>query len=479
MSSNFLLTAVTKALNDTSAAYCILHDWTRLGDGSATDIDLAIEPSGIAAFEAALRSNRSAEIVQLIHYEVGGYYFVTRSREYGREHFLSVDAIVDYRKDGRIYLRNAELLKGRRKWDDLWIAGPESELAYLLIKKVSKHELPQHQRLRLRELYSALPGRTTVKLSARLFGCRWGSRVDRWIAGSAWREFESSLPRLHRALRRQAIRRDPVNALRYHVPDVGRLWQRWRYPTGLFVAVLGPDGSGKSTLIARLRRSLSAPFRQSHAFRLRPDIFRRNSNAVDPHPHEKTQLPYFLCLLKGLYFILDYSLGYHLYIRPKLVRSDLVLFDRYYDDIFIDPRRYRYAGPQWLLRFVRALVPRPDLFLVLNAPVDTLLARKYEVPRIEVRRQSVEYVNFAAKLSNAFILDATLPPDRLADVASDLCMAYMQDRYLKRRGLWFDVDSHTPGAPAVVNIGESHWNDLSPIHRANKRARLTQSTRTW
>ena len=475
MPRNILLAAVIDALNDSKSAYCILHGWTRLGDGFATDIDLAIEPAGLGAFEKALHTKSFAEIVQLIHYEVGGYFFVIRSLGTILTTYLSIDVIVDYRIDGRIYLRNKDLLKDRRKWNDLWIAGQESELAYLLVKKVSKQALPPHQKVRLRELYDALPERASEVIN-QLFGNRWGHQVDSWIAASRWREFDSSLPRLLRALRGRAFRKDPLNALRYHLPDAQRLWRRWCYPTGLFVALLGPDGSGKTTLISHLRTALSAPFRQSRTFRLRPDILRRNSGAVDPHPHEKPPRPYLLCFPKALFCILDYSVGYHLYIRPKLVRSDLVLFDRYYDDIFIDPRRYRYAGPQWLLRFIHAFVPRPDLFLVLSAPADTLLARKNEVPLIEARRQSLAYVKFAATVPNAFSLDATLPPDQLVELAAALCTAHMRDRYQKRRGLWFDIDSQAPGERPLLKPGRGHRNSLSLTRKPDSP---THSARTW
>ena len=474
MPRDSLLGAVIDALNGSGAAYCILHGWTRLGDGLATDIDVAMEPTGLVAFEQALRTTRFAEIVQLINYEVGGYFFVIRSTDAAPATCLSVDVIVDYRAEGRIYLRNQDLLKDRTRWNDLWIAGQESELAYLLIKKVSKLTLPLHQKVRLNELCRTDPQRATAVIT-RLFGHRWGRQLDRWIAASEWPEFESSLPRLRRALRRQALHKDPLNAVRYHLSDVRRLWQRSCYPTGLFIALLGPDGAGKSTLITNLRSALSAPFRQSRTFRLRPDIFQLNSNATDPRPHEKPPLPYLLCFLKALVFILDYVVGYHLYVRPKLVRSDLVLFDRYYDDIFIDPRRYRYAGPQWLLRFVYAFVPRPDLFLVLNAPVDALLARKNEVPRIEARRQALEYVNFAARLPNAFILDATLPPDQLVKVAADVCMTYMRDRYQGRRHLWFNRYPRVSREPASLNICEAHPITFSLTRKLNRR---TESART-
>ena len=51
-------------------------------------------------------------------------------------------------------------------------------------------------------------------------------------------------------------------------------------------------------------------------------------------------------------FFLDHWVGYIFKVRPALGRSNFVIFDRYFHDVLVDPRRYRYGGPSWYAKFL-------------------------------------------------------------------------------------------------------------------------------
>jgi len=100
-------------------------------------------------------------------------------------------------------------------------------------------------------------------------------------------------------------------------------------------------------------------------------------------------------------FLLDYFVGYWLVIRPSLTRHSLVIFDRYFHDIEVDAKRYRYAGPRWLVHLLSHLVPTPDLFFMLSAPPTVLASRKREVVSTELLQLCIRYQQFASRLPNA------------------------------------------------------------------------------
>ena len=50
-----------------------------------------------------------------------------------------------------------------------------------------------------------------------------------------------------------------------------------------------------------------------------------------------------MSLAKLVYWLMAYTVGYWLSVRPQLSRGRLVLFDRYLLDALADPRRYRYG----------------------------------------------------------------------------------------------------------------------------------------
>ena len=206
----------------------------------------------------------------------------------------------------------------------------------------------------------------------------------------------------------------------------------------IFVTILGPDGSGKSTLIENLERELKGAFRRSSVFHLMPGILKKKKNTGPvTDPHGKPPRSTVMSLLKLLYYLFDYNMGYLFKIRPLLIKSTLVMFDRYFDDIIVDPRRYRYGGPLRAVRWIRKLIPKPDVVFILDVPEEEILKRKQEVSPEEVKRQREAYRNLALELPNAFIIDGSKPSDQVAKQVRDIILDYLNERYISRRPVYF------------------------------------------
>ena len=142
---------------------------------------------------------------------------------------MPMDATTDSRRNGRVFGSADDLRTGPRQWRGLWVSAPEMEFGYLLAKQALQGAITAQQKSRLQELLQELGVRTEA-ITRRLFGCRLGKYVIQWIATENWTALECYAPRLRRALVWQALWHDPLNLLRYSVPEGARLWRQWRYP---------------------------------------------------------------------------------------------------------------------------------------------------------------------------------------------------------------------------------------------------------
>ena len=105
---------------------------------------------------------------------------------------------------------------------------------------------------------------------------------------------------------------------------------RGRKP-GLWVAIYGPDGAGKSAVAARITAELTPHFRISHRHHLRiPLLRRRKSGSPVTRPHAQRPRGVLLSHLKLLYLFADYWLAHLLVTVPRLAAGHLVVFDRYF-----------------------------------------------------------------------------------------------------------------------------------------------------
>lgn len=201
------------------------------------------------------------------------------------------------------------------------------------------------------------------------------------------------------------------------VTNMLRRLRRLVKPAGFSIAVLGTDGSGKTTMINRIRPVLERAIHNKLQYEhLRPNWLpalgvvsgKREAGDGSPETNPHGQKPSGLVgsLIRLAYYALDYSVGYWIKVFPFLVkRPHICLFDRYYYDFLIDPRRMRIKLPKWVMRLVLLIIPRPDLILCLGADPEVIYQRKPETSLVEVSRQVDELRELCRFNENAFWVD--------------------------------------------------------------------------
>lgn len=179
----------------------------------------------------------------------------------------------------------------------------------------------------------------------------------------------------------------------------------------LKIVLLGPDGAGKSSVIAGVVDRLTRSGYNAKMRHLKPQLvmpqLRDNPNSIVVDPHGRPPRSAFLSLAKIFVWLAE-EWWAHFFQQKK---GTLLICDRYYHDLLVDPKRFRFGAPLWIARLVGRLMPQPRLWILLDASPEVLQARKQEVPPEETARQCLAYRDFICKRSDHVIVDASRPLD--------------------------------------------------------------------
>jgi thymidylate kinase len=182
----------------------------------------------------------------------------------------------------------------------------------------------------------------------------------------------------------------------------------------MIISFLGTDGSGKSTIIEKIRPLIttSSPIGITYEH-LRPNyfsplarIFNKEDKQFGPitDPHNKVTSRFIVSLVRWAYYMLDYTFGFYIKIYPNRV-DRLWIFDRYYYDYFIDQKRMRIKLPKWILKFGEKFIPEPEIIFCLGTDPKIIHTRKPELPLVEVERQVLALKMFCKDTKRAVWID--------------------------------------------------------------------------
>lgn len=412
------LNAVFDVLEHGGISYCVLHGYEGFPEAMGSDVDLIVPATVTAAQLAALFARHRPALEARVVRQSGTYFVLLCEREFATPRFLILDCQPACEIAGVAFLDGEEILRGRRRHGNFWIPAPATEFHCLVARRIIKRSLDDRRAAHLSALYRQDPAAWRSVLTTT-----WQPKaVDRLTGAAAsgdWSEVRANLDVFAEELRSHLSGARPIAAgrtwLATQVARLGRVLD----PPGFHLVMLGPDGAGKSSVIDALEKSMVGPFARVHTLGFAPPIKRpwRRGPPDTSTPHTLAPRSYAVSVLRAMYW-LAYNLSGHLTLRLAKARSTLILNDRHFIDILVDPVRYRYGGPRWLLRLIAKLAPRPDAIVLLNGPPDVLQARKRELTLAETERQCRDYLALVKRQRRSHIVDAAQSFDR---VMRDVC----------------------------------------------------------
>lgn len=403
--------------DDDGVTWCVLRGEHDL-DGSVGDVDVLVARADVARARRVLEGLGFARLPAWGH---GSHRFFLAYHE-ATDCWILLDVVTDIRFGRFQSLRvTAEqgLLTRRECRSGVAVLAPDDAFWMLLLHcLLDKGRVAAKHRRRLEQLAAAVrvDGSLPDVLRAGRASAWSAHRVVEAVRSGDWAAIDAFASRLRRELV-DAPMRTRVRAAANRALRAATTVARSVGSPGPLVALLAPDGTGKSTLATALRDSF--PSREVRVVYM--GLYQ------DAKRHRAVQLP-------GAYLASRIGLawGRYLVARAHSAAGRIVILDRYVYDVLLPVSTPISRSERVHRRLVGGSLPAPDLVLVLDTPGAAAFARKGEADAASLERQRAGYLELSKRLPHAHVLDASADADavrrRAVSLVWDTCSRRLDRR---------------------------------------------------
>jgi thymidylate kinase len=361
--------------------------------------------------------------------------------------WLKFDVVTDLRygkpfRTLRVDL-TASCLRHRQRREFTYVLSPADEFFTLFLHcLLDKGNFRDARRTRLIELRRQMAYDNTIAAQTEEYVAHYLAPALSWsklvqaIEADDWQTLVKCRGRVARRL----FWRNPVlGAWRYLIAAVLRRIKIISFVMGhrgLSVALLAPDGAGKSTLAKELTRDLYLRGRliymgtniKASTIGLPTTRWLHQSLKARNNGKLKKMNPGRI-VLKGLGFVNRlieqwYRAGAAIY---HLMSGRLVVFDRYFYDSWTN-KRFNTPWKRLRRKLFESICPTPDLVILLDAPGQLLYDRKHEHTPEWLENQRCAYLALKDRLPQMRVIDAT---NQAEEVKREVTAMIWQQRRLQ------------------------------------------------
>lgn len=386
------LATLFRALDGEGVVWCLLRGEEDLALPEG-DVDLLVGPADLARL-GRVAAERGFAAVPAWGY--GSHAFFV-SYDPSGDLWIKLDVVTELAFGPDYALATgaeAECLERRRRVDGLPVLSEDDAFWTLLLHRLlDKGDIGPRDAARLPVLAErARTDSTLARMVESLSPPGWSAAS---VVAAASRAEWASLTALGAPFAAAWRQRRRAEARRRTIANRVQGWSgkvlRWSRRRGLRVALLAPDGAGKSTLTKGVEGAFYFPVRS-----ISMGLYQV------PRPRGGRRVP-------GVGLARQLSRQWAGWVRGAYHqrRGRLVLFDRYAYDALL-PTRFQYSrlgrARRWLLAHA---CPAPELVVLLDAPGEVLYERKGEKTAALLESQRRAYRGLLSRLPRAVIVDAS------------------------------------------------------------------------